>query len=121
MIKITAETTDEQILATIKSAQATLLEDVTEAMGSEYQMGDRLVQMAQNVMSAEAVASVALQYRDVLKGDYSDEARLKFLLSHLTQGPDDTWSGRKNDSKRSANDAVRAFVSEQFDNIRYGN
>ena len=118
--RITAETTDEQILSGIVSAKQELLEFVTAEIDSEYLKGDRMVGLAQNVYSQEAVATVAMTYRNMLQNGADVQKRTQYLLSVLTRGADDTWSGRQNDSKRSAFDAVRSFVDAQFDEIRYG-
>jgi len=119
--QITAQTTDEQILAPVVKAKNDLLEMATEFAGSEFQGGERLVGAAQNVRSAEAVCQVAFEYRNVLRNTSDPQKATEYLVSVLCRGSDDTWSGRGNDSRRSANDAVRAFVTEMFDNLRFGN
>lgn len=119
-MKITAQTTDEQIIATITDAKQALLDFVTEQVDSEYLQGERMVALAQNVVSAEAVATVALRYMDFLRNDGTDMQKMTYLMGVLTRGADDTWSGRTGDSKRLAHDAVKSFVEKQFDVIRYG-
>lgn len=82
-----------------------------------YLRGEALVGLAQNVASAEALMRVQLQYLSVCKN--KPENRLPFLFSLLARGADDSWSGRRNDSNRSSFDAVRAWASNQADNLRY--
>jgi hypothetical protein len=82
-----------------------------------YLRGDRLVSQAQNVASAEALMQAQLGYLSVCKK--KPENRLAYLFSIVARGADDSWSGRKNDSKRSSFDAVRSWASDQADSIRY--
>lgn len=115
---ITAETTDEQILAPIKRAKQALLDFVTEEIDGEYLKGDQMVQKAQAVQVAEAVAHVSMRYAQVVRDEnVTNEKKMTFLIRLLTENPDDQWSGRKNDSKRAANDAVREWARDQFDAI----
>lgn len=117
---ITRETTDTEIMAPVEAAKQSLLEAASSATYSEEMRGTRLVGLAQNVASAEAVAHVAFQYRSVVTKQPGDKARMGFLMDLLGRGADDAGTGRKNDSARSSNDAVRAWAMEQFDAIRYG-
>ena len=119
--QITAETTDEQIMAPVKQAQAALLEVVTEAATSEYQRGEALVKSAQVVYNAEIVASAAFGYRDVVRNTSDPMKAMEYLMRLAVRGADDNWSGRGNDSKRSAHDEVLRFVDQMSENIRYGN
>jgi hypothetical protein len=116
---ITTETTDEQILAPIKTAKQALLDFVTAEVDGEYLKGDQMVALAQNVMTAEAVANVAMRYAQVVRAEATTLRKMEFLVGLLTRGADDTWSGRKNDSARSAHDAVRSFVEDQVDALKH--
>lgn len=115
--RITAETTNDQILEQIKVAQANLMEKALEASSSEFQMGKDLVHAAQAVRNAEALASAQIQYKSVLAN--KPENAVALLASLLGRGADDTWSGRDNDSARAAFDVVRQWTSNELDNIRY--
>lgn len=123
-MNITATTTEASIIAPVIAARKTLAEDAAEfaaecdANPEEFYLrGDRLVNGAQNVASAEALMRVQLQYLVVCKN--SPQNRLPFLFSVLARGADDSWSGRRNDSNRSSFDAVRGWASSQADDLRY--
>ncbi len=118
-LRIQATTTDEQILSGVVHAKQALLEFVTEEISSEYLKGDKMVALAQNVMSQEAVAVVAMRYREMVQNEASPLKRMTYLMSVMTRGADDTWSGRTGDSKRLAHDAVSSFVDAQVDIIRF--
>ena len=118
---ITADMTDEQILAPVQRAKATLASKATEAVTDDHMLGERLVAAAEDVAVAEAVASAALRYRNVLKSEgVTALALTQSLMGLLVRGADDSWSGRGNDLKRTMHDAVRKFAEDQFDHLRYG-
>lgn len=119
---ITAETTDEQIMAPVLAARKSLQDVLNEQKDSEYLLGERMVRAAQAVRDAEAVSAAAFSFRNVVAKKGDDNLILtQSLMGLLVRGADDTWSGRGNDSNRSAHDAVRRFAEDQFDHIRYGN
>lgn len=105
---ITATTTDESILANVQHAKDRLAILAATAVEDEHFVGEQLVRAAQQVRNAEELARVQLQYRNVLRN--KPKNALPFLLDVLARGADDTWSGRDNESKRSAFDAVTSWV-----------
>ena len=114
-MNITAQTTDEQIFANLVAAKKTLAEFAAEQIGSDIVQGERLVALAQNVRTAEDLAGVQLQYRSVLAN--KPENAMAYLLSVVTRR-DDTWSGRQNDSRRSAMDAICAWANDAAFDLR---
>lgn len=119
-MNITATTTDEQIMSAVAYHKQTLLDFMTEQVGQTGMMnGERMVTLAQNVASSEAVAQVSFQYRDLQAREPGDQTRIEFLFRVLARGSDDGWSGRQNDSRRSSHDAILAWARDQFDAIRF--
>lgn len=116
-MKITAETTNEQILAPIQAAKDALVQAATEAQSSEYLRGKDLVSAAQRVRNAEELATAQMLYRDHLKGA---PEKAPFILFNLVSRVDDRWSGRGNDSTRAAHDVVVEWATNAMDDIRYG-
>lgn len=117
---ITAETTDEQISAPVESAKKGMLNSALEAQDSEFHFGERFLRAAQQVRNAEAVASAATLYRNTLRNTSDKMKAMETLMGILSRGADDAWSGRENDSARAAHDAVRTFVTQMADNLKYG-
>lgn len=117
---ITKATTEDSLWEKAKAARVSLAELVAESQTSEYLLGDRLVQYAQNVKTSEAVANAQHTYLKMVQRDATEVELLRYLLSLVGRGPDDTWSGRGNDSNRSAFDGVRSWASDQSDHLRYG-
>ena len=118
-MRIKASTTDEEILAPIVEAKKRLVDIATQCAESPVMTGEGLVGLAQNVASREAVAQAQTQYRDVLAGGADATARLVWL-ARLGLRNDDGWSGRKNDMRRSCADAVKSWIADEIDVIRYG-
>lgn len=116
MRTITANTTDDQILAAVHSAKKALVDFATECLGEDVMRGERLVALAQNVRTAEDLAHFQIQYRDICKA--KPENRIFFLVNVVTRR-DDTWSGRQNDSRRSSMDAICAWASDAASEIRH--
>lgn len=112
---ITDTTTEEQILGPIVTAKQRLAESAANSVDRNFQVGQHLLGLAQNVYSTEEVAHHQMQYRNMVTSGVSPEYRARFLMEVLGRGADDGWSGRRNDANRSAHDAVRSWVSEQFD------
>lgn len=123
-MNITADTTVEQITSAVVAARRILADEAADIAAESdsspeefYLKGDRLVSLAQNVASAEALMQAQLQYRGVCI--HKPENRLAVLFSIVSRGADDTWSGRKNDSARSSFDAVRAWAADQAGVLRF--
>lgn len=121
---ITADTTIEQITGPVRRARLEMkikaiefADESGENAEEFFLRGEALVSLAQNVASAEALMTVQLQYLSVCVK--SPEHRLQTLFDIISRGADDSWSGRKNDSKRSEFDAVRSWASDQADRLRY--
>lgn len=113
---ITATTTDEAILAQVHHAKQALADAVAAELGKDTVCGERLVGVAQSVASSEALATAQIQYRNVLAN--KPENALAFLVDLLARGADDSWSGRRNDSRRSSFDAVCAWARDAAREVR---
>lgn len=114
--RITAETTDGQILAPITAAKEAMVDKATEIVSDARMRGDELVNAAQMVRNAEALARVQMQYRNVCAHTDAPHVRLNFLLGAAAKR-DDTWSGRGNDSTRAAQDAVTEWATAESYNV----
>jgi hypothetical protein len=119
--QITAQTTDGVISQPVTLARQALVTFASESVEGLGMTGETLVEKAQAVMNAEAVAMAAYGYRNVLSNTSDPSKAMEYLMSLLTKGADDTWSGRGNEARRSAHDQVVAFVRKMADNLRYGN
>lgn len=115
---ITAETTEASIVASVVIARSRLAEKAAEfaaeSTGESVAFslrGEALVGLAQNVASSEALAVAKLRYLKVCK--IKPENRLQTLFEMLARGADDSWSGRRNDSRRSEFDTIRDWASRQ--------
>lgn len=79
----TADTTNEEILAQVTWAKGELLQKATDAMNSNLVAGDALLAAAKNVGTFEALASVQIQYRNLLSQEDSDIYELGFLIDQI--------------------------------------
>lgn len=111
MRKINENTTKEEIYAPVVAAKEALAIEASKALENDYVAGEYLVERAQAVRNAEALASAQMQYVRVLNKKY--ESPQEFLFSLVTE-MDDKWSGRGNDSIRETYDAVREWARSQF-------
>ena len=116
MKRIDTNTTESEILEQVAQAKQALIKFATEAAASDSVQGERLVNFAQGVASAEALASVQIQYLNAIKRDPSSAV---FVLAEFALQNDDTSSGRQNDSRRASHDTVAAWVREELLAIRY--
>lgn len=120
-MNITATTTEADIFKAVAYHREQLIIQAADANV------DRLVGLAQNVVSTQALANVQVQYLrlqqalfvDGIDEENANRRRLGFLMQVLTNSPDDEWSGRGNDSRRSANDAIRSWVRSTTTSIVY--
>jgi hypothetical protein len=117
-MRITEQTTDEEIFAPIAVAKKRLVEIGTQCVESPVTVGEGLVDLALKVACAEAVAQVQSQYRGFVTGGADATVRL-IWLARLGLRSDDGWSGRKNDMRRSCADAVKNWIAEEIDAIRF--
>ena len=121
---ITAETTEASIIASVINARRVLAEKAAEYAAEStdnpeefFLRGDSIVGYAQNVATAEALMAAQLRYLKVCQR--KPENRLKVLFDLVSRGADDSWSGRRNDSKRAAFDAVRDWARDQAFDLRH--
>lgn len=114
-MNITRNTTDAEIFAPVDRAREALAEGVKD----EAMRSDRLAGLLNALADAEGVARVRHSYRQALVGmldlGHSFEDAVAYAkesaVGHLLSGPDDTWSGRKNDVRRAFADGVREAAS----------
>ena len=113
-MKITAETTDEQIIAPIEAARQALIKQCEDAQHTDAVTLQRYLN---NVAAAEGAAQARYEYRSVLAFDQeskSDEDRHTQAAQHITglllNSTDDTVSGRTNDVRRAKHDGFREEV-----------
>lgn len=112
-MNLTKDTTEEQILEPVKAARqylASLLEK--EAPDSEH-----LLNAVHAIWAAEALARARYEIVGCLQsfaGDsiQRDTALRNLFIAILSRGADDSWSGRKNDARRVAFDAVRKEIGD---------
>lgn len=111
MRKITENTTKEEIFAPVVKAKEALAIEANKALENDYVVGDYLVQRAQAVRNAEALARAQMQYVWVLN---EDADRAKDFLFGLVTEMNDKWSGRGNDSIRESYDAILQWARSEF-------
>lgn len=129
-MNITAETLESEIMKASRRARATLAEKAVEYAtesatpegndqfsGNFYLRGEELRGLAQNVYTAETLMQAQLRYLRVCRTAPND--RLEELFDIAVGGAADTFSGRSNDSRRSAFDAVRSWATDQASRVRY--
>lgn len=114
---ITAATVESSIMAPVDQAKRNLQIAATAAVDTANLVGEGLLAAAQEVMDAEALASAQITYLRVCQNNPA--RRMDYLFDLVAGGADDSWSGRKNDSRRSAHEGVRRWVQDQVLNLRY--
>lgn len=110
--KITRNTTDAEIFGPVDRARQLLAEEVKD----ETMRADRLAEYLNALAKAEGAARAQHTFRQALIGmldlGHSDEDAIAYAKEAMTglllDGPDDTWSGRKNDVRRAFHDGLRA-------------
>jgi len=115
---LTAGTTEADLTAPITAARTRLSQ---AALQPEVPIGgvERLVDMVNEVFAQEAVARARFEIVSCLKHhedstrDVREAALLRLFVSILYRKTDDEWSGRKNDARRAANDAVKVEIADQ--------
>lgn len=90
-MKITADTTDEEILAPIAQFRGYLAKAVEQASESDIMCGEILVEKAQAVHRAEVLASIGFRYREVLRAVGEDKTIITSWIittmeTHARQG-----------------------------------
>lgn len=112
---LTHETTEEQILEPVERAYNALRELGTIDRVS----ADRWLEAAHALWAAEAVSRVRREIVSCLvankdrPGGQATLAVRRLLIDILAEGPNDAWSGRKNDARRAAFEAVCREVNDQ--------
>lgn len=107
--KITAETTDEEIIARIQVRRDALAEVLAAGKTDSADLASYVNAIAE----AEGTAAVDYAYRNCLAHGADQNAIDRHLVSLLFQAPGDEWSGRRNDVRRSYADGVRVQVRER--------
>jgi hypothetical protein len=106
-MKITAATTDEQILEGVRYAR-TALAEAADPDNTKFD-AERLGDLANAVATAEGRAYARAAYRDMLAYGASPEEAQRALMD-LLFSVDDKWSGRGNDNRRCRADGIRDEV-----------
>lgn len=108
----------------VKSAntrEAVARQDLAEAAAEEGVSWETLTFRANEVAWAAGYAAETLHLWLVAKGSGADRTALRDqIIQSLTQSPDDTWSGRSNDSRRRYNDGRRDAAKSVHDALQYG-
>lgn len=112
---ITTTTTEAEIMRPVEIAkqQVKSIADLA-SLNHEVLNAEAMVDAAQNAFNAETLAMAQISFQRTLRNpDINIEGILKTLFQMATK-TDDGWSGRKNDSRRSAQDAVRDWADSQI-------
>lgn len=104
---ITAETTDEQILAATVAIRAEIAQMATVGNGAARDFAGLANQLAE----AEGRANAYAVIRDCLANDVEPVGIEKALTHQLLNGADDTWSGRTNDVRRAWFDGFKSAAA----------
>lgn len=114
-MNITKDTTDEQILVPLANARRRLAKTADpESLHSLDTIQQDLESVAQQFGAVRARSL----YRDVLRGsdgvlipEAAKEHANQILLGTLLESPNDTYSGRSNDTRRSEREGYRQAVA----------
>ena len=106
--RVTAQTTDEQILVQTGRVRAQIAALAAEGKGS----AEDFAGLTNALAEAEGHAFACGIVRDALIGEATPEQVMASLTKRLLNGADDGWSGRKNDARRAWFDGYRAAVNE---------
>ena len=111
-MKLTKDTTEEQLVEPVKAAR----ESLRKLLDDETPDSERLLGAVHEIWAQEALARFRYEVVGCLQGygEYAtlerDKALRNLFITRLALGADDTWSGRKNDARRVAFDAIRAEI-----------
>lgn len=103
-MKITAQTTDEQIMAPVEAARQEMAKWLIEDKGAD---AESIASRANGIAVAEGRAQARWEYRNALADEATDEQIKAHFFRLLTNHPDDKWSGRGNDARRAKADGFR--------------
>lgn len=107
---ITKDTTDEDLLATVRLSKENLRQKLDEERRDKWD-AERLAKEVNGLAENEGRLFVRVQYRNALAQDASPEAIRRHLTKLVLNHPDDEWSGRSNDVRRAKADGVRNEVA----------
>lgn len=114
-MKLLPTTTEAEILVPVTYAREVL----AKAAANDYD-SDALLGHVHALWAAEAVSRLRWEIVCLLShydagattAPSKSEALNLLFVDHLSRGADDTWSGRKNDARRHAFDAVRREIAD---------
>lgn len=118
---LTTATTEADLMVPVRHARAALASKAVWVGETEDDVtpSETLLGLIHAVFEAEAVARVRHDIVQCLIGiegqspEYRAQAILSLFARLLANGADDQWSGRRNDARRSAFDAVRQEINDQ--------
>ncbi len=119
-INLSVETTEADLIEPTQVARARL-RDLAADPTSDL---EALLSAVHDVWATTALAKARWEIVQCLRGFTAEDPETKrardkalqtLFLAILTRGADDTWSGRKNDARRVAFDAVR----QEINDLRY--
>lgn len=112
--QITADTTDDELDAMLVVYRGDVIRRITDKERAED-----VATTVNSLAAAEGEAFVLREYRNALAYD----ATMSEVITHLTriglQDPDDTWSGRTNDTRRAYRDGVRRKIREAIEYLEH--
>lgn len=116
-MNITKNTTEAELLVPVERARQRLSDLATKPLEGYPTPVETLTDAMHDVWRTEAVARFQWQVVSLLQqyGDVAlerDRALTKLFVRTLSSPTGDTYSGRKNDARRCADDAVRAWISD---------
>lgn len=115
---LSATTTEAELLAPVAAARERLARSATAHMTPSGQV-ESLTDQVNDVWAEEALSRVRHEIVQCLKHheESTPEARsaavCRLFVAILSRSADDQWSGRKNDGRRAAGDAVRKEIADQ--------
>lgn len=116
---ITPATTDEQLNEGVIAANKRIVEYLTNtSIGGTFY--DELAGLVNSVAREEGRRFVRHQLREAVAGDATEQQIKDHLFRLVTAHPDDEWSGRRNDARRSYREGVRDEAKRMYDKVMYG-
>ena len=90
---------------------------IAEAATEGYQRADQLTDLVQELAGAEAISYIAAEVLNHIDAGEAYDIAMAEMIQRQTRrmlmtGADDNWSGRGNDTRRAAFDAVRGWLLE---------
>lgn len=106
-ITVLATATEHDLMEPVRRHRERLVTAATEG-----QAADELATIVEAITRAEAVAKVRYTVGQMLANGSASNDIEGYLTDRLIAGADDSWSGRGNDLKRAAFDAVRDEIRD---------